>query len=414
LSFFDAMAGGLYSFARGLRRRIVDHRVADLAAMLTYYAVMAIFPLTLFALTMAFVALPRHVVDRALELGMQAVPSQVAPMIEQHVRRLEATAAGSVALVSALVAMWSGSRGVNALRVALNQASGLTETRSWWRREAIALAVTLGIVLAAIIAGATLALGPEFLRWIGATAAVAISWSLLYRVLPNRKRRPRVFTPGAVIGVLIWFAAGEVFSLYVAHFGRFEPTYGALAGAILFLVWLWLSSIALIVGAEIDDTLDTLMRKEQPVRSKTPTPNEQLTVRTSEPPAPRAEDGVGTLARRLGENLTSLAKRHAELARAEVAHDVRRAAIDVAASALGALVAIVGFAMLCTTAVIALAPEIHALWLRMLIMSGVYLVSGTAIIGWFARRLRGNSVNAPRSAEEARQTIETLKELRHA
>ncbi|HSN27056.1 MAG TPA: YihY/virulence factor BrkB family protein, partial [Kofleriaceae bacterium] len=149
------------------------------------------------------------------------------------------------------------------------------ETRSWLRRQLIAIGVTVAVALIAVVALALLVAGPyvgawlgsryglgtqfdtawSIGRWVGAGLLVMFVWAIAYKFLPNTDAPFRVFTPGAVIGVLLWLGISALFGLYLSHFNSYEATYGALGGAIIFLTWLWLSSVALLVGAEINDVL---------------------------------------------------------------------------------------------------------------------------------------------------------------
>ncbi len=116
------------------------------------------------------------------------------------------------------------------------------------------------------------------------------------------------------------------------------------------------------------------------------------------------------LARRVGDDLTTLAKDHVELARLEIGGGIKRAAGDATLMLLGGVVALIGLAMLCVTAVVAVAPLIPALWLRLLIGAVVYLAIGSGLVYAFARKLRGEDVKLDRTRREVRQTAQVLKE----
>jgi membrane protein len=139
----------------------------------------------------------------------------------------------------------------------------------------VAIAVTLGVSLLVLIALGLLTfgpmlghyvadrfgLGPSFDvvwgigRWIGAGLLMMFVWAILYRFLPDTDVPFRVLTPGAIVGVLMWIGVSFLFGLYLSYFDRYEATYGALGSAIVFLIWLWLSNLALLVGAEFNDVL---------------------------------------------------------------------------------------------------------------------------------------------------------------
>jgi membrane protein len=111
--------------------------------------------------------------------------------------------------------------------------------------------------------GATFGLVWAIARWIGAGLLVMVVWAALYKFLPDTDAPFRVFTPGTVIGVVLWLIASYGFGLYLGHFNNYETTYGTLGGAIIFLTWLWMSNLALFVGAEVDHVLSELRGREK-------------------------------------------------------------------------------------------------------------------------------------------------------
>jgi membrane protein len=99
-------------------------------------------------------------------------------------------------------------------------------------------------------------------RWIGAGVLVMLVWAILYKFLPNTNAPFRIFTPGAVVGVLLWLGISRLFGVYLDYFNSYEATYGALGAGIIFLTWLWLSNIAILFGAEINDVLADFRKHE--------------------------------------------------------------------------------------------------------------------------------------------------------
>jgi membrane protein len=180
-----------------------------------------------------------------------------------------------MAIVGAALALWAASRGTVSLARALNRVFGVEESRPWWKLNLLAVGVTLGVAVLMIVALALLTLGPAAGRWIAdqlglgavfdavysvgrwliAALLIMVVWSVLYTVLPNRKVRMKLLSPGGVAGVAVWVAASLGFALYVQNFGKYEKTYGALGAVIVFLIWLWISNLALLAGAETNDIL---------------------------------------------------------------------------------------------------------------------------------------------------------------
>ena len=192
------------------------------------------------------------------------------------------------------MALWGASRGASALATALGTIYTKPETRSWFRRQLIAIAVTIAIAVLVIVALSLLVVGPtlghwatdrfglgdtfdtvwSIGRWVGAGLLVMFVWALAYKLLPNTDAPLHVFTPGAIVGVLVWLGLSALFGLYLQHFNSFETTYGTLGGAIIFLLWLWLSNIVLLVGAEINDVLADLRAPKSVAAAQLADPNE--------------------------------------------------------------------------------------------------------------------------------------------
>jgi membrane protein len=165
--------------------------------------------------------------------------------------------------------------------LSLNRLFGKVETRSWLHRQAIAIALTvclaalLLIVLGVLVGGPMighvvanrLGLGSVFdigwtvSRWLAAALLVMVVWALAFRFLPDTREPMRIFTPGAVVGVVLWLVTSRLFGLYLDHFASYTSIYGALGTAIILLTWLWLSSMSLLLAAEINVVLADLRRE---------------------------------------------------------------------------------------------------------------------------------------------------------
>jgi membrane protein len=264
------------AFFRELKREVSDDNLGDVAAMMTYYAMFAVFPMLVFVLTIALLVIPQEVIREGVGMVSGAMPAQAAAILERHVLNLQDSAAGGLAIGSALLALWGASRGAVSLGRALNNVHDKKETRPWWKIQLTGIAVTLGVAILMIVALGLLAVGPllgSFLadrfglgsvfdvswtigRWIGAAVLVMFVWAILYKFLPNTQAPLRVFTLGAFIGVALWVGASLLFGIYVSNFGKYEATYGALGTIIVFLTWLWISNMALLFGAEVNDVLE--------------------------------------------------------------------------------------------------------------------------------------------------------------
>ena len=268
-------------FLRRLIGEIIDDRVLDLGAMLAYYAVLSLFPMLLFVVSLALLVLPSGILAQGVHTAAEALPSEVRPILIQRADALIHATSSKFAITGAVLALWGASRGAASLGEALDTLWRRPERRSWLHRQLVAIAVTLVIAVLMIAALALLVVGPmigdwlslgrafdvtwAIARWVGAGVLVLLLWAIVYRFLPDSDRPFRMFTPGACAGVAMWLVMSWGFGVYLAHARSYEATYGTLGGAIVFLTWLWLSNVAMLVGAEIDDVL----RGGAPVRAIT-------------------------------------------------------------------------------------------------------------------------------------------------
>jgi membrane protein len=266
----------LRAFFRRLWAGLVADNVDDLGAMLAFYAVLALFPMIVFVVMLTLLALPASAITQGVEMIAPAMPRSSYQLIgEQVVRMQDATTATGFLIGGAALALWGASRGVSSLMLALDRMMSLEETRGWFKRQGIAIAVTLGVALLAVGAMGLLFVGPSaghwaadrwglgadfdvawtIGRWLGAAALALGVCVVIFRVLPNWRASTRDVLPGAVVAMALWLGISKVFGLYVDLAGSFDRTYGTLAGVIVFLIWLWLSAMALLVGAEVNQVL---------------------------------------------------------------------------------------------------------------------------------------------------------------
>jgi len=176
---------------------------------------------------------------------------------------------------SVLLALWSAASGVDALMEGVNSAYGLEETRSWFRRRFIAVRFTLALSAFVVVAMATITALPalverfvgyggaaatliSILRWPALALGVMLGLSELYRLAPNRPPpHARQLLPGTIVATVVWLVASLLFSVYAQSLGRFNKTYGVFGGFVVLLFWLYVSAMAILVGAELNAELET-------------------------------------------------------------------------------------------------------------------------------------------------------------
>lgn len=257
-------------FLVALKDEWTKDRVGDVAGMVTFFGLLALFPFLLF-----LVALGGLLIDPAREAEVIDQLSRIAPpavtqILGERVRSLASTQSTSLLTISAVVAIWSASSGISALIRALNTTYGVAESRKWWKVRGIALGMTFFAAVFALVAALLAVAAPPLAKAVGGPIGTALLWArlpvaglmmmflwaCLYYFLPDVEQRFRFITPGSVIGVVLWLIASWGFSVYVANFGKYEVTYGALGGVVVMLVWMWLSSQVVLLGAEINAVLE--------------------------------------------------------------------------------------------------------------------------------------------------------------
>ena len=260
-------------------REFVDDECQDSSAALTYYGVLAIFP-GLLALTslLALVGQRGQAIDALLGVLEGIAPSEVLQVLSEPLQRFADSPAAGLGFVTGLViALWSASGYVGAFGRAMNRIYEIEEGRPFWKLRPVQLGVTVvAVVLVAVVAvilvvsgpvtdaiGQALGLGEavcvvwEIAKWPILAIIVIVIIALLYHATPNAKQpKFRWISLGALLAILVLVIASAGFALYVANFSNYDRTYGSLAGAIVFLLWLWIANNALLFGAEFDAEIE--------------------------------------------------------------------------------------------------------------------------------------------------------------
>jgi membrane protein len=255
---------------------VPENNVMDWAASLTYYAVLSVFP-GLIVLTAAVGLLgpdaTRTLIDsiNSVDFG-QGRDLLVGAIQNAH------TAAGPLAIVGLLGALWAATGYIGGFMRANNAIYGVVEDRPLWRTVPLQVGLTLAMMVMMAVSAFGLAVsGPiadQVGHWLGIGSTGLAIWGLakwpvivvivslaiclLYWAAPNvRQPKPRFLwlTAGSVLAVALWVVASVGFGIYVANFGSYNKTYGSLAGVVVFLVWLWISNLAVLLGAAFDAEL---------------------------------------------------------------------------------------------------------------------------------------------------------------
>jgi len=260
-------------FLKEVYQRYTRDHLADTAGALSYYFVFALFPF-LFLLTTLTAYIPyfRTSADTLLSRARDILPPPAMQLVYAHVEGLVRRPRPRFLAVSLSLALYAASRGVDAVRGALNRAHGVRESRPWWKTEALALGMTAGGALLVLGAAAAMAAGGSagfwlarqvgvaapyvfvwrWLRWPVTAVAIALCAALAYHLLPNVERKFKLLTPGSLLGTLAWFAATWGFGQYAAHIASYNITYGAIGGVIVLMAWFYLTGFIFLLGGEIN------------------------------------------------------------------------------------------------------------------------------------------------------------------
>ncbi len=263
-------------FFKQVYQRYVRDGVADSAAVLSYYFVFALFPFLFLLTTLtAYIPYLRDSADTLLSRAQDILPPQAMRLVSAHVEGLVARPRPHFLAVSLSLALYSASRGVNAVRTALNKAHGVEESRPLWKTEALAFGMTAGGTVLVLVAVTGLAAGGSagfwlarqigaaapyvfvwrWLRWPVTAGAIALCAALGYHLLPDLDRKARKFkliTPGSMLGTLTWFLTTWGFAEYAAHWASYNITYGAIGGVIVLMTWFYLTGFIFLMGGEIN------------------------------------------------------------------------------------------------------------------------------------------------------------------
>src|SRR5437764_1681910 len=266
----------------GILRRTVrqfqEDNLSDWAAALTYYAIQSIFP-GLLVLVSVVGLLGRSTTNAMLANIETLTPGPAREILHGAVNNLQRSrgTAGVLAVVGVVAALWSASGYISAFMRAANAIYDVPEGRPVWKTLPVRLGLT--VVTGTLLAASALAIvftgrlaaavgnvfgvrgaavtGWDIVKWPVIVILVALMIAILYRAAPNARQSGfRWITPGSLLAVLLWLVASGAFALYVANFASYNKTYGTLGGVIAFLVWLWITNLVLLLGAELDAEME--------------------------------------------------------------------------------------------------------------------------------------------------------------
>ena len=268
-----------HTFIKEFIEHIKKDPIQDWSATLAFYFMLSIFPLLIFILAL----LPYLPIDadHMYSYVEEYVPYELANLLSTTIFNIIEEPKSGLLSFGILATIWTASNGMNALIRALNKAHDIDETRSFIKVRLLSIIMTLGMVLVIIV---TLLL-PVFgrlilhaidsliimpgslfetlnrLRWIIGIAIMTLVLMLIYYIAPNKRTKFSHVIVGAIFATVTWQMISYLFSIYVSNFGNYSATYGSLGGVIILMLWFFLSGMILVIGGEINATLENIRRK---------------------------------------------------------------------------------------------------------------------------------------------------------
>jgi membrane protein len=264
----------LWDFLRDLKDEVVRDRVLAVAGGVTFYALLALVPAITAMISLFGLIFSPEDVPGLLAPVTTMMPDEAAVLITDQAARISGKANDTLsltALIALAIALWSANGGTKALIEALGIAYDVKETRGFVKLNLVSLAFTLGAIALVVVLGVLVAALPflvDQLGQAGETVVLVLRWPVILALLlavlaaiyywaPDRPDAEWTWiTPGAVVAALGLIAASAGLGWYVTNFGSYDETYGSLAAVVVLMLWIWLSTVMVLIGAEINAELD--------------------------------------------------------------------------------------------------------------------------------------------------------------
>lgn len=261
-------------FRRTLRETSADNCLG-MAAQLAYYLLLALVPALVFviALTSFF---PSDVMQQMIAAVGRFAPPDMTELLRSQMQRISEGEHGGLLTFGIAMALWSSSAAMVAITDALNRAYDIEEGRPWWKVRLVAIGLTLALAVFALVAFSLILAGPllgrgladaiglgtafeatwSVLRWPVALALIAVAIGLINYFGPDAEQDWEWITPGALLATVLWLIASLGFKIYISQFADYNETYGSLGGVIVVMLWFYISSLAVLVGAEMNAEIE--------------------------------------------------------------------------------------------------------------------------------------------------------------
>jgi membrane protein len=262
--------------ARRTGSEVLKDNVLGLAAELAYYFFLALFPALLFLVALASFFPIHQLTDQIVGSFSGFAPGDVLALIRAQLQQISKNNNGGLLTLGFLGTIWSASSGMSSTMSTLNQAYHVAEGRSWWRVRVTAILLTAGLAAFVLISFALVLVGPaaaekiastvglgsvftwawKVLQWPVVVAMIMTGLTMVYYIGPDVQQEWKWIVPGTVVGTLLWLIASLGFKWYISAFGDYQKTYGAIGGAMVTLLWFYVSGLAMLIGAEVNAVIE--------------------------------------------------------------------------------------------------------------------------------------------------------------
>lgn len=286
----DIPARGWKDVLWRVRHEVAADNMGLIAAAVAFFAMLSIFPTLIAAISIYGLLVSPAQVQQQIESLSGILPAEARDVLVQQLHSIvtrTTTVLRWSAVVAAAGALWSASSGTEKLMKAIGIAYDEPEERGFIKQRALALLLTLGFITAGFLALGAIAVLPallghiglgavggaivEYGRWPVLALLAMVGLAVLYDVAPHRDRpRWRWVTWGSVVATVIWIVASIGFSIYVRNFGSFGETYGALAGVIVLMLWMFVSAYVILLGAELNSEMEAQTARDSTVGQTEP------------------------------------------------------------------------------------------------------------------------------------------------
>jgi membrane protein len=247
-----------------------------MSAQLAYYFFLALFPALIFLISIASFFPVTNLMDEVVRTLGRVAPAEVLGFLLEQMKKISNQNQGGLLTVAFLFTIWSTSAAMVSVVSTLNAAYDIEESRPWWKTRLTAILLTVGLAFFILTSAALVIAGPELaervaawaglgsvfewawkiLQWPLVLALVITAMAMIYYFAPDAEQQFVLITPGAVLATLLWILASLGVRFYIASFGNYTETYGALAGVMIMLLWFYVSGLCILIGAELNAEIE--------------------------------------------------------------------------------------------------------------------------------------------------------------